>query len=70
MPLPCLDDSPDVGDGKCDIYALAATGGLTLLAHDWLGGSEFDFGAPGIAAFRVTGIEASAGLDPSRTRLR
>jgi hypothetical protein len=70
MLLPSLDDSPDVGDGKYDIYAFAATGELTLLAHDRLGGSEFDFGALGIDAFRVTGIEGSAGLDPSWTRLR
>jgi len=37
MLLPSLDDSPDVGDGKYDIYAFAATGELTLLAHDWAG---------------------------------
>ncbi len=54
-----------IGDGLYDIYGLDASGNATLLAHDWAGGTVFDFGGTGVAGFRVTGIEASAGLDPA-----
>lgn len=54
-----------VGDGKYDIFGLGLSGEATLLAHDWLGGSVFDFVGPGIDGFRIGAIEESAGLDPS-----
>ena len=54
-----------IGDGLYDIYALGPGGTTTLLAHDWEGGKEFDFAGDGASAFRVTGIETSAGLNPS-----
>jgi hypothetical protein len=57
----------DIGDGLYDILGLSDGGLTTLLAHDWAGGSNFDFGASGVAGFRVSGIEPSAGLDPSDT---
>lgn len=56
-----------IGDGLYDIFGLAADGATTLLAHDWLAGATFDFGATGIGGFRVTGIETSAGIDPADT---
>ncbi|MEO8924654.1 MAG: PEPxxWA-CTERM sorting domain-containing protein, partial [Caldimonas sp.] len=54
-----------IGDGKYDIFGLSTTGQTTLLAHDWLGGAVFDFGTLGVDAFRIGGIDESAGLDPS-----
>ncbi|MEO7338815.1 MAG: PEP-CTERM sorting domain-containing protein [Caldimonas sp.] len=54
-----------IGDGLYDIYGLNASGPASLLAHDWLGGAVFDFGNLGLDAFRIGGIEASAGLDPA-----
>jgi hypothetical protein len=56
-----------IGDGLYDIFGIGANHALTLLAHDWAGGATFDFGAGGIDAFRVAGIETSAGLDPAST---
>ena len=54
-----------IGDGLYDIFGFDASHQAILLAHDWLGGSVFDFGALGVDAFRIGGIEASAGLDPA-----
>ena len=54
-----------IGDGRYDIFGLGAGGGATLLADDWAGGSVFSFAGAGVDAFRVTGIEASAALDPA-----
>jgi PEP-CTERM motif len=54
-----------IGDGLYDIFGLGANGATTLLAHDWAAGASFDFGAAGVDAFRVGGIEASAGIDPA-----
>jgi len=54
-----------IGDGKYDIFSLGESGAATLLAHDWLAGDVFGFGALGIDGFRIGGIEESAGLDPS-----
>jgi hypothetical protein len=54
-----------IGDGLYDIYGLGASGQATLLAHDWAGGTVFDFAGTGVDAFRVSGIEASAGLNPA-----
>lgn len=56
-----------IGDGLYDIYGYGASNNLMLLASDWAGGNVFDFGLGGVSRFRVTGIEASAGLDPSNT---
>jgi hypothetical protein len=53
-----------IGDGLFDIFGFGALGEALLLAHDWAGGLAFDFGAAGIAAFRIAGIEPEAGLDP------
>lgn len=56
---------PNVGDGLYDLFLF--DGGL----NDWVfesvvaQGSVFDFGPGGVSRFRVTGIEASAGLDPN-----
>ena len=56
---------PDhIGDGLYDIWGHDASGQLTELAHDWHGGSVFDFGAAGVDFFRILGIETSAALDP------
>ncbi|MEO8311405.1 MAG: PEP-CTERM sorting domain-containing protein [Caldimonas sp.] len=53
---------PDVGDG---LYALTFVDGLgshtVSLAHDL----QYFFGAGGVSDFTVSGIETSAGLDPS-----
>ena len=54
-----------VGDNLFDIFGLSSTGQATLLQHNWLGGAVFDFGASGVDAFRIGGIEPSAGLDPA-----
>ncbi len=54
-----------IGDGLYDIYGLGPANQTTLLAQDWAGGAVFDFAGTGVDAFRVTGIEASAALDPS-----
>lgn len=54
-----------IGDSLYDIFALDPADHTTLLAHDWSAGSTFDFGAQGVDAFRIAGIEPSAGLDPS-----
>jgi len=54
-----------IGDGLYDILGLGPAGQTTLLAHNWAGGSVFDFGATGLDAFRVAGIEPSAALDPA-----
>lgn len=53
-----------IGDGLYDIFGLDALNNATLLAHDWAGGSVFQFGGAGVTAFRIGGIEESAGLDP------
>jgi hypothetical protein len=54
-----------VGDDRFDIFALDAFNQTVLLAHDWLAGAVFDFGVAGVGAFRIGGIEATAGLDPA-----
>ncbi len=53
---------PNVGDGLFTLD-FSDTAGLhsVSLAH----GSQFFFGAGGVGAFRVSGIETSAGLDPA-----
>lgn len=59
---------PDVGDGR---YRIALWGGASWqdLGVDVLAGERFDLrtrgGPGGIGRFRVTGIEASAALDPT-----
>jgi hypothetical protein len=55
----------NVGDGLYDIYGLGPGNQSTLLAHDWAGGSVFDFAGTGVSAFRVSGIDPSVGLNPS-----
>lgn len=54
-----------IGDGRYDIFGLDASNNATLLAQDWLGGTVFNFGGTGVNAFRIGGIETSAGLDPA-----
>ncbi len=56
-----------IGDGTYDIYGYDANDALVLLADDWAGGAFYDFGAGGVAKFRVADIETSAGLDPNNT---
>lgn len=56
-----------IGDGLFDIFGFDNLDHLVLLAHDWLGGTAFDFGLGGVSRFRVTGIETSAALDPANT---
>ena len=62
-----VDLPEDIGDGLYDIYGYDAAGQLVLLAHDWNGADVFSFGAGGVSAFRVLGIETGAGLDPNST---
>ena len=54
---------PNVGDGSFELDYDTATGHqhVSNLAH----GARFFFGEGGVRAFRVTGIEASAMLDPN-----
>lgn len=56
----------DVGDGLYDLWLWNGSD-WWLVAPDWLGGRTFDFGLAGVDRFRVTGIEAGAGLDPGDT---
>jgi hypothetical protein len=56
-----------IGDGLFDIYGFGPQNQSMLLAHDWMAGAVFDFGALGVDHFRVSGIETSAALDPSST---
>ncbi len=61
-------DLPDtIGDGIYDIFGFDSGGNAVLLADDWNGADVFNFGAGGVAKFRVLGIETSAGLDPNST---
>jgi hypothetical protein len=62
-----LDLPDNIGDGLYDIFGYDAGGALTLLAHDWNGADVFNFGSGGVSRFRVMGIEAEAGLDPTST---
>ena len=39
----------DIGDGLYDIFGYDSLDPLVLLAHDWVGGSMFDFGADGVS---------------------
>jgi PEP-CTERM motif len=56
-----------IGDNLYDVYTFDAAGNLVLVADDLAGGVSFDFGALGVNAFRVLGIETSAGIDPLNT---
>ncbi len=56
-----------IGDGLYDIFGHDSLNQLVLLAHDWMGGTVFDFGTGGVDWFRVGGIETTAGLDPANT---
>jgi hypothetical protein len=53
---------PDVGDGD---YALTYIDGSGTHTVDVLHDQQYFFGNGGVAAFTVTGIETSAGLDPT-----
>lgn len=55
----------NVGDGLYDIYGIGPGNQTTLLAHDWAGGTVFDFAGNGVSAFRVSGIDPADGLDPA-----
>lgn len=53
---------PNVGDGQYTLDYTDGTGAQTVpLGHD----SQYFFGEGGVAAFRVTGIETDAALDPN-----
>ena len=54
-----------IGDGFYDLYTFDGSGNPVLRMHDLAGGTTFDFGAGGVDAFRVLGIELSALLDPT-----
>ena len=56
---------PNIGDGLFDLYLFNGTDWIfeTILAT----GSQYFFGGTGADRFRVMGIEASAGLDPTDT---
>ncbi len=56
-----------IGDGTYDIYGYDANDALVLLADDWAGGADYNFGAGGVRKFRVMDIETDAGLDPLNT---
>ncbi len=56
-----------IGDGLFDLFALDTMGNQSTLAQNLQAGQVFNFGAGGLAAFRVTGIETSAMLDPLNT---
>jgi PEP-CTERM motif len=56
-----------IGDNLYDVYTFDAAGNLVLVADDLAGGVNFDFGALGVNAFRVLGIETSANIDPLNT---
>lgn len=53
---------PDVGDGQFTLAYSDGSGAHSVgLAH----GAQYFFGVGGVQAFRVTGIETDAGLDPN-----
>jgi hypothetical protein len=54
---------PNIGDGHFDL--LLWNGTEYVMTAELEAGEVYDFGAGGVRGFRVTGIEASAGLDPS-----
>lgn len=53
---------PDIGDGAFDL--LLDDGSGFQFVEELMAGEEYDFGA-GVAAFRILGVELSAGLDPA-----
>jgi hypothetical protein len=53
---------PDVGDGQ---FLLEYLSGGNLLDRALAAGAQFFFPQGGVSAFRVLGIETSAGLDPN-----
>ncbi len=56
------------GDGLYDIFGHDSANQLVLLAHDWAGGSVFQFGPGGVDWFRVGGIETITGsVDSANT---
>ncbi len=56
---------PSIGDGLFDLYLF--DNGEFNLAAELTAGAEYFFGGPGVDRFRVLGIEAAAGLDPTDT---
>ncbi len=53
-----------IGDGKYDV-SVFRLGNWQIVQSGLLEGVAFDFGESGEVAFRVTGIETGAGLDPA-----
>ena len=53
---------PNVGDGQFTLAFTDVNGAQSLSLAQ---GSQYFFGAGGVSAFRVAGIETSAGLDPA-----
>lgn len=53
---------PNVGDGQFTLAFTDVTGAQSVSLAQ---GSQYFFGAGGVSAFRVAGIETSAGLDPA-----
>jgi hypothetical protein len=56
-----------VGDGHYQLWGFDANNQAVLLDADLVGGTTYSFAAGGVSRFRVTGIETSAGLDPTST---
>jgi hypothetical protein len=56
---------PSIGDGLFDLYLFDGTSYSFQAVV--AAGSEYFFSGPGVAKFRIGGIEASAGLNPSDT---
>lgn len=52
-----------VGDGRYDLWLWDGTQWVDA-GQSLTGGESFSFGAAGVAQFRITGIEPSAGLNP------
>lgn len=53
---------PDIGDG---LYTVEFDDGGSTVQASVLAGDQFFFGGDGVDAFKVLGIETSAGLDPN-----
>lgn len=56
---------PLVGNGLYDLWSYDATDGEYVFNSRVQAGVPFDFGPSGVDRFRITGIDASAAIDPS-----
>ena len=55
-----------IGDGHYQLWGFNGSTPVLLVA-DLAGGTPYSFASGGVSRFRVTGIETSAGLDPTST---